>query len=124
MKKFSKIILLTLTLIAILATSVFAGENDYIVSKELVYESVRNTVLPSGFVEILVGNTNFVQYQKDNELVITPMPDEMREDEFEQIIMKEMNETHNEMIVSDLLILTQSETQMISNNYQGRQDHL
>lgn len=82
MKKFSKMILLTLTLIATLATSVFAGENDYIVSKELVYESVRNTVLPSGFVEILVGNTNFVQYQKDNEIVITPMPDEMREDEF------------------------------------------
>lgn len=82
MKKFSKIMLLTLTLVVTLANTVFAGENDYIISKEMVYESNRRTVLPSGFVEVLVGNTNFVQYQKDKELVITPMPDEMREDEF------------------------------------------
>ena len=82
MKKFSKIMLLTLTLVVTLANTVFAGENDSIISKEMVYESNRRTVLPSGFVEVLVGNTNFVQYQKDKELVITPMPDEMREDEF------------------------------------------
>lgn len=82
MKKFSKIILLTLLLVLTLVNCTFAGENEYIISKEMVYESNRKTPLPSGFIEVFVGKTNFVQYQKDNEIVITPMPDEMREDEF------------------------------------------
>lgn len=82
MKKFSKVLFFTLILIGTLTNIVFAGENDYIVSKEMVYESTRKTALPSGFIEVLVGNKNFVQYQKDNEIVITPMPDEMREDEY------------------------------------------
>lgn len=82
MKKFSKILLLALLLIITLAGSVFANENQYILTKEMVYESTRKTVLSSGFVEILIGNTNFTQYQKDNEIMITPLPDEITEDEY------------------------------------------
>ncbi len=83
MKKISKILLLTVLLITTLATCTFASENEYIVMKEMVYESTRkNNPLPSGFVEILIGNIDFVQYQEDNEIIITPMPDEIREDDF------------------------------------------
>lgn len=83
MKNFSRMLLMTLLLITALANCVFASENEYIVTKEMVYESTRkNNPLPSGFVEVLVGNVNFVQYQEDNEIVITPMPDEIREDDF------------------------------------------
>ena len=82
MKKFSKILLLASLLITTLAGSVFANENQYILTKEMVYESTRKVALPSGFVEVLIGNTNFTQYQKDNEIMITPLPDEIREDEY------------------------------------------
>ena len=82
MKKFSKIVLLTIMLVVTLANTVFAGGDRYIISKELVYESNRKTPLPAGFVEVFVGNTNFVQYQKDYEIIITPTPDEMKEDEY------------------------------------------
>lgn len=82
MKKFSKILLLASILIITLAGSVLANDNQYIVTKEYIYESKHNVALPDGFVEILVGNTNFTQYQKDNEIIITPLPDEIIEDEF------------------------------------------
>lgn len=64
-------------------SQVFAasGEN-YVVTKEMVYESTRTVSLTSGFVEIFIGKDNFTQYQKDNEIIITPLPDEIREDEY------------------------------------------
>lgn len=82
MRKLNKIFSTFLVLIILLSTSVLAAETEYFVSKELVYESNRRVQLTSGFVEVLIGNTNFVQYQKDNEIVITPTPDEIREDEY------------------------------------------
>lgn len=82
MRKFLKILLLMMLFTIAFVNTAFAGENSYIISRELVYESTRKTQLPSGFVEIFIGDTNFVQYQKDNEIVITPTPDEVREDEY------------------------------------------
>lgn len=82
MKKLSKVLLLLSLFIIILSGSVFAESKDFIVTKELEYQNKRKVMLSSGFVEVLVGNTNFVQYQEDKQIKITPMPDEMREDEF------------------------------------------
>lgn len=82
MKKYVKISSLVLLLVLILASTVFASSEKYIVTKQLVYESNRNVPLKSGFVEVLIGKSNFIQYQEDNGIVISPTPDEIREDEY------------------------------------------
>lgn len=73
-----------ITLLFVFLTGVaFGAERNYILTKEYTYESLRASgALSSGFVEILIGNVNFVQYQEDNEIIITPLPDEIREDDF------------------------------------------
>lgn len=84
MRKILKIMMLISTIsMAFALSQVFAasGEN-YVVTKEMVYESTRTVSLTSGFVEIFIGKDNFTQYQKDNEIIITPLPDEIREDEY------------------------------------------
>ncbi len=85
MKKMKKIFLLVLMSIGMLASTVYAVEEEYIVTKEMIYENTKKYSVNSAFVEVLVGNTNFVQYQEDNEIIITPLPDELREDEFGNI---------------------------------------
>ena len=83
MRKFSKILLMSLFLITTFANFVYASETEYIVTKEMVYESTRkNNPLPSGFVEVLVGNVDFVQYQEDNEIVMGVVNGIWWQDEF------------------------------------------
>lgn len=82
MRKLGKIFFLMSIMVITLTGTVFASGDGYIVKKELTYESKKTVPISSGFVEVLVGNRNFTQYQIDNEIVITPMPDEMREDEY------------------------------------------
>ncbi|MBQ9280272.1 MAG: S-layer homology domain-containing protein [Clostridia bacterium] len=82
MKKLEKISFLILLLLVVLAGTVCASSEKYLVTKEYVYESTKTLPLTSGFVEILVGKSNFVQYQNDESIIITPTPDEFREDEY------------------------------------------
>lgn len=82
MKKLGKISFLILLLLVVLAGTVSASSEKYLLTKEYVYESTKTVPITSGYVEILVGKTNFVQYQKDESVVITPTPDEFREDDF------------------------------------------
>lgn len=82
MKRISRVIMLAMSIAMIFSGSVFAAENEYILTKEFEYESLRRTALKSGYVEIYIGNSNFTQYQDDKSLVITPLPDEIVEDEF------------------------------------------
>ncbi len=84
MKKLLKILMLiSIFSMVFMLSQVFAvsGEN-YVVTKEMVYESKRTVPLTSGSVEVFIGKDNFTQYQKDNEIIITPLPDEIREDEY------------------------------------------
>lgn len=82
MKKLSKIIVLLSLLIIALTTTVFAETKEYVVTKDLIYQNNRRSTLVSGFIEVLIGNKNFTQYQEDNDIKITPLPDEIREDEY------------------------------------------
>ncbi len=82
MKNLQKILIIMIIMLFAFASAVFASDVEYIVTRELTYESVRKLPVVSGFVEILIGNMNFVQYQEDNEIVVTPKPDEIREDEY------------------------------------------
>lgn len=82
MKKLGKIFFIMSILIVTLTGTVMASGDEYIVTKELVYESTKKVPIVSGFVEVLVGNSDFTQYQKDNEIIISPLPDEMREDDY------------------------------------------
>lgn len=84
MKKINKILMLLTLLIVILAGNVFAGatanENEYILTKEYTYINTKKTKLTNGFVEILIGSGDFVQYQDDEYITISPTPDEIKTD--------------------------------------------
>lgn len=84
MRKFFNIFCVIFVIITMTVGNVLAAndENRYIVSKEMVYESTRRIPLSSGFVEVLVGNTNFTQYQIDNNIEIIPLPDQINTDEY------------------------------------------
>ncbi len=82
MKNTKKILLMITLMFVFLMGTAFASERNYVLTKEYTYESLRASgAITSGFVEILIGNVNFVQYQDDNELIITPLPDEIRYDD-------------------------------------------
>ena len=86
MKNIKKILLMITMLFVLLTGTALASEKEYVLTKEYTYESLRSSgALSSGFVEILIGNVDFVQYQDDNEVVITPLPDEIREDDLGNI---------------------------------------
>lgn len=86
MKNIRKILLMVTLLFVFLVGTAFASEKNYILNKEYTYESLKSSgALTSGFVEILIGNVDFVQYQDDNEVMITPIPDEIREDDLGNI---------------------------------------
>ena len=86
MKNIRKILLMVTLLFVFLVGTAFASEKNYILNKEYTYESLKSSgALTSGFVEILIGNVDFVQYQDDNEVMITPLPDEIREDDLGNI---------------------------------------
>lgn len=82
MKKLSKVAFLLTFLFILLVGSVFAGESEYVVIKDYVYKNEKNQKLTSGYVEISIGSGDFVQYQDDEYLTISPMPDEIKEDKY------------------------------------------
>ena len=61
-----------------------------------------------------MNQNQFNQTLQLSELLQKVINQEIDENEFENKIIKSMEQTHNEMIVSDLLILSQSQTQFTS----------
>ena len=82
MKKINRTFLLLMLLVMILAGNVFASENNYIITKEYTYQNNRNKELAEAYVEIAIGSGDFVQYQDDEYLTISPNPDDIIEDKF------------------------------------------
>lgn len=83
MKKIKRSVVLLLILLMILLTgSVSAGENEYYIIKEYSYRNNKKYELKNAFVEILIGSGDFVQYQDDKSITLSPNPDEIKEDEF------------------------------------------
>lgn len=82
MKKIKRILAIMLFIFVISSSfAVFASE-EYILKREMVYTNERKTALKEGFVEIMVGQKNLVDYQKDGDIIIKPAPDELREDKY------------------------------------------
>lgn len=82
MKNLNRTVLLLMLLIILLAGSVSATENEYILLKEYSYKNNKNYELSSAFVELLIGSGDFIQYQDDEYLTLSPNPDEIKEDEY------------------------------------------
>jgi len=82
MKKLKRILAIMLFIFVISSSfAVFASE-EFVLKREMVYKNEKSSVLQKGFVEIMIGQKNFTEYQEDGDIVITPAPDELREDEF------------------------------------------
>lgn len=83
MKKFSKISFILTLLCILFLGNVYASGDEYIVSQEYSFKNNRKTALTSGcYLEFFVGSGDFVQYQDDESLTISPLPDEIRNDEY------------------------------------------
>lgn len=85
MKNLKKVLTIIMFILIISSSfNVFASE-EFILRREMEYTNEKKTELQKGFVEVMVGQKNFTEYQNDNKIVITPSPDELREDEFGNI---------------------------------------
>lgn len=82
MKKITKIAFLFILLTFILIGSVFAAENEYVLVKEYIYQNSQKYSLGSASIEILIGSGDFVQYQDDEYITVSPAPDEIRTDNY------------------------------------------
>lgn len=82
MKNLKRILTIMLFLLVISSSfAVFASE-EFVLKREMSYTNEKSTEIKNGFVEIMVGQKNFTEYQKDGNITITPAPDELREDEY------------------------------------------
>ncbi len=83
MKKTMNTILFLFVLIGVmLLSSVWATENEYIVTKEYLYQNTKDYALKKAWVKIAIGSGDFTQYQDDLEFTIVPKPDEVTIDEY------------------------------------------
>lgn len=82
MRKTFKLFFAFVIMIITITGVVFAGENEYLLTKEIVYKNDSKTKLKNGFVEIMIGQINFTQYAKDEYIKVTPTPDKIEKDKF------------------------------------------
>lgn len=61
--------------------AVFASE-EFVLTRKMYYVNDKNYELQNAFVEIMIGQKNFTEYQKDGDIIIKPAPTEVREDEY------------------------------------------
>ena len=82
MKNLKRVLAIMLFVFVISSSfAVFASE-EFILKREMIYTNEKSKELSKGFVEIMIGQKEFTKYQKDGDIVITPAPDEVREDEY------------------------------------------
>ena len=82
MKKTMRLVLLIIIILSAFSVVSYAGENDYLIQKEYIYQNKKSTVMKKAYVEIAIGSGDFTQYQDDDYITISPNPDEIREDEY------------------------------------------
>lgn len=79
MKNISKgLFLFALLFTFMMASSAFATEKEYLITKTYEYKNERSIKLTKGFVEIMIGQADITRYSNDQYLKITPRPDEIR----------------------------------------------
>lgn len=81
MRRFNKIFIIFVLVLMSIST-VFASENKYQLVRELTYKNTSKIQSKNGFVEVMIGTKDTVQYQKDGNIIIKPAPDSVRKDEF------------------------------------------
>ncbi len=82
MKNIRRVLTIMLLIFVVFSSvTVFASE-EFILKREMIYKNENKKELKKGYIEVMVGQKNFTEYQKDGEIIITPSPDEMREDEY------------------------------------------
>lgn len=82
MKNIRRVLTIMLLIFVIFSSfTVFASE-EFILKREMVYKNENKKELKKGYIEVMVGQKDFTEYQKDGKIIITPSPDELREDEF------------------------------------------
>lgn len=82
MKKNNKITFIIVFLFVLLLGSSYAGENEYILTHEYSFKNNKKTALSSDcYLDFLIGSGDIVQYQEDESITISPIPDEIRTDE-------------------------------------------
>ena len=82
MKKIRRVLTIMLLIFVICSSFAVYASEEFILKREMVYTNETSRELKDGFVEIMIGQKDFVDYQKDGDIIITPAPDELREDEF------------------------------------------
>lgn len=85
MKNLKTMLATLIMLFVIFSSCVAFASEDYILRKELAYTNEHNYELQKGFVEIMIGQKDFTDYQDDDYIKITPAPDEIKEDEYGNI---------------------------------------
>ena len=64
MKNLKRILtIMVLVFVCLSSFAVFASE-EYILKKEMTYTNTKNYTLSDGFVEIMIGQKDFIDYQK------------------------------------------------------------
>ena len=63
---------MVLVFVCLSSFAVFASE-EYILKKEMTYTNTKNYTLSDGFVEIMIGQKDFIDYQKDDWLINLPL---------------------------------------------------
>lgn len=81
MKNKRRVLVLTVIMLFSMWCAVFASD-EFVLKRELTYRNERDTQLKDGFVEIMIGQKNFTEYQEDGDITIKPAPDEIREDDY------------------------------------------
>ncbi|MBR4110780.1 MAG: S-layer homology domain-containing protein [Clostridia bacterium] len=84
MRRFNRFFLIWIMILMSIST-VFATENRYQLVREMTYKNTSKITSKNGFVEVMIGTKDTVQYQKDGDIIINPAPDEIRKDEFGNI---------------------------------------
>ncbi|MBO5142483.1 MAG: S-layer homology domain-containing protein [Clostridia bacterium] len=82
MKNIKKVLSIMLLMFVMFSSLAVYASEEYVIKREMVYKNERSSELKNGFVEIMIGQKNFTKYQEDDNITITPAPDELREDEF------------------------------------------
>ncbi len=82
MKKVSKMLIVFLATIAIFVNSMVFASEQRLLTKTYVFKNNSSRAMTGAFAEVYIGQKDLVRYQKDGNIIISPAPDEVKEDEF------------------------------------------
>ena len=82
MKKALKILVISLLFVLMSIGCCFASGDEYILQRDYLFQNQTGYLLEEAEVQISVGSGDFIQYQDDKEITVTPKPDDVIIDEY------------------------------------------